>query len=279
MKREEIEDQQRTINALEERMTIMMERLTMVEEEMRQMKGKFAREFPTAGDAERITLSEKTEKTETTERIVTLPRGTKFTHAQAINMMQLAGAKPMGVEGSHEVDEYIVEKLLREVKFPQPGTTKDERVKKTARILESVTKMMLDTHKGTRNMVLASDLGYRIVYVYVTVEAGNESRGMLDTKSLRDAILASYSLSVEAICDYISTTKKGREWEKLAETLEKTFKENEGQIVSMSKDEFERILQSLYKDVPDCLTSTALWRKEDARQQRRRAAAVGVLPV
>jgi hypothetical protein len=229
-------------------------------------------ETKAAEDAERITLSEKTERT------ITLPKGTKFTNAQAHNMMRLEGAHPMGVEGSHEVDEYIVNKLVQEVKFPLPGMTKDERVKKTARVLQSATKMMMETHQGSRNMVMASDLGYRMVYLYVTLSVGDESQAMLHAKTLADAILMSFVLSVEAICDHLST-KLGKEWEKVAETLEQTFKDNEGQIVSMSKDEFERILQGLYTDVQECLTSTALWRKETDRQKKKREGMVGVVPV
>jgi hypothetical protein len=225
-----------------------------------------------AEDAERITLSEKTERT------ITLPKGTKFTNAQAINMMQLERVHPMGVEGSHEIDEYVVNKLVQEVKFPQPGMNKDERVKKTARVLQSATKLMLDTHQGSRNMVMASDLGYRMVYLYVTLSVGDESQASLHARTLADAILTSYTLSVEAICDHLST-KLGKEWEKVADTLEQTFKEHEGQIVSMSKDEFERILQGLYTEVQTCLTSTPLWRKETLRQQKKREAAVGVVPV
>jgi hypothetical protein len=117
-----------------------------------------------------------------------------------------------------------------------------------------------------------------MVYLYVTLSVGDESTATLHARTLADAILTSFVLSVEAICDHLST-KLGKEWEKVAETLEQTFKDNEGQIVSMSKDEFERILQGLYTDVRDCLTSTALWRKETARQQRKREAAIQVVPV
>jgi hypothetical protein len=245
----------------------VVEQIGAMEEEIKHLKQKRVE------DAERITLSEKT-----TERIIRLPKGTKFTNAQAINMMQLEGAHPMGVDGSHEVDGYIVDKLVKEVKFPLPGMTKDERVKKTARVLQSATKMMMDTHQGSRNMVMASDLGYRMVYLYVTLTVGDESQASLHARPLADAILTSYTLSVEAICDHLST-KLGKEWEKVADTLEQTFKDNEGQIVSMSKDEFERILQGLYTDVQECLTSTALWRKETDRQKKKREAAVGVVPV
>jgi hypothetical protein len=249
-----------TINA-------MTEEISDMRNEIQQIKKKAAE------DAERITMSEKT-----TERTVRLPRGTKFTNAQAINMMQLEGAHPIGVEGSHEVDEYVVDKLVQEVKFPQPGMNKDERVKKTARVLQVATRVMMDTHQGSRNMVIASDLGYRMVYLYVTLAVGDESTAILQATTLADAILMSYTLSVEVICDHLST-KLGKEWKKVADTLEQTFKEHEGQIVSMSKDEFERTLQGLYTDVRECLTSTPLWKKETDRQKKKREAAVGVVPV
>lgn len=215
---------------------------------------------------------------ETRERTVRLPQGAKFTNTQAINLMRLAGAHPIGVDGSHEVDAYIVEKLIQEVKFPQPDMKKDERIKKTARVLQAATRAMMSTHQGSRNMVMAADLGYRMVYLYVTLAVGDTTQAALESKTLADAILMSFTLSLEAISEHLST-KLGKEWEKVAVTLEQTFKENGGQIVSMSKDDFERTLHRVYEDVDTCLTSTPLWRKETERQRRRNKAAIGVVPV
>lgn len=210
-----------------------------------------------------ITLSEKTERT------IRLPKNARFTAAQAINLMKINGAIPSGAVGGHEIDGFIVDKLVETVNFPQPTDLRHEKVDKTAKVLQEATKQMMRQHPECRNMLMAGDLPHRMVYLFVSLsEEGGSNFGTTQSEKLSDAIKRSFTLSVEAITAYL-TKEMGEEWTKVAQTLKDTFEKHRADICSKSMGDFERMLLDLYTEVDARLAETDFWARENKMLRKR----------
>jgi hypothetical protein len=234
----------------------VVDRLKELEEEVKAIKEKEEKS------------TENDEYTLETKQATTLrvPRGTKLTMKQALALVQQTGVYPMGEDGSHEVGEYVVRQLAKKVEFPTKEMSSRDRQGATARVLQNSVAIMYDTCPETRNMMMASDQGYRMVYTYQKIQGANQTAMMCLT--LEAAVRLVFTETKEKLCALLAKTMKGDEWKKAAEVLEDVYKTQSERVVEISKAEMQRLFGAVC--VGNDLLPTAWWREETERAAGRK---------
>lgn len=136
---------------------------------------------------------------------------------------------------------------------------KQEKPQPNAEVEQTLSQPTANVGKNT---TLQSNVGYKLAHLYAMTaiaESEKKERERDEMKTIVAIVMASvasYTRPVETLCDELRTAL-GNKWEKLEETLSKTFDKQGSRTITVPKEESESILGELCTEVDDCLPAAA----------------------